>query len=100
MTVSIRASLVLSALAMAALTAAFADPRETPDAAKPADNKLHAQEALPSLVELASSSISEDASRRAGERGGPLTPNTQETSLPATGPAPSSPAKPPARSAP
>lgn len=98
MTVSIRASLVLSALAMVALTAAFADPRETPEAAKPADNKLHAQEALPSLVELASSSISEDASRRAGERGGQL--KTQETLHQTTGPAPSSPAEPPARSAP
>lgn len=41
MTVSIRASLMLSALAMAALTAAFVD---APDDAKPAADKPHDQE--------------------------------------------------------
>ena len=41
MTVSIRASLLLSALAMAALTAAFVDPPETPDHAKAPVNPAH-----------------------------------------------------------
>lgn len=95
MTVSIRASLVLSALAMAALTAAFADPRETPDAAKPADNKPHAQGAPPSPAELTSSTISHDASRRTDEQGGPMTPNHHAAPLPAGSPAPSTFAGPP-----
>lgn len=43
MTVSIRASLMLSALAMAALTAAFVD---APDDAKPATDKPHDQETV------------------------------------------------------
>lgn len=50
MTVSIRASLMLSALAMAALTAAFVD---APDDAKPAADKPQDHEAIQAPTEPA-----------------------------------------------
>lgn len=72
MTVSIRASLMLSALAMAALTAAFAARSETPDDAKPSDHNPHSEELVQPPLGPTSSTIGRNLinSRQTGEPGG------------------------------